>query len=248
MQPQSRALDFNPSVDKQMNFGKVQSLWRYPVKSLIGERVGNLDVDARGISGDRVYAVSNVDGKFGSGKDTRRFRKIDGLFSMSARTTKNGVSIKFPDGSELTDKDHTVSQKLTQVLGQDVTLTREAEIPHFDDGSIHILTTASLSLLHEILPNSGIDPRRFRPNIVVDSQYPDQDLVGKTITIGEITLEITHKTERCRMITIDQPGLECRPEILKSVSQNFGLDFGVYARVLSTGSVSIGDRAKLVST
>jgi MOSC domain-containing protein YiiM len=50
------------------------------------------------------------------------------------------------------------------------------------------------------------------------------------------------------MITIDQPGLENRPEILKSVSKNFGLDFGVYARVLSRGSVSIGDKVKLVST
>jgi uncharacterized protein YcbX len=104
-------------------------------------------------------------------------------------------------------------------------LIQEDEISHFNDGAIHILTTASLSLLDQLLPNSGIDSRRFRPNIVIDSQYYDQDLIGKTVKIGETTLEITHKTERCRMITIAQPS------ILKSVLQQFDLNFGVYAKV-----------------
>ena len=229
-----------------MEFGKVTSLWRYPVKSLIGEKLENLDIDARGVSGDRVYAVSNSDGKFGSGKDTRRFRRIDGLFSMSAEYSENGVSIKFPDGIVLTDKDPSMNSKLSLTLGQSVTLTKESEIPHFDDAGIHILTTSSLSLLDELLPNSSIDSRRFRPNIVIDSQYLDQDLVGKTIKIGATILEITHKTERCRMITIAQPSLENRPEILKSVSQQFDLDFGVYAKVLSTGTVSVGGQVEIV--
>ena len=230
-----------------MVFGKVELLWRYPVKSLMGEKLKSLDIDARGVSGDREYAVSNSDGKFGSGKNTRRFRRIDGLFSMSAESSDQVVSIKFPDGVVLTDKDPSMNSKLSEILGQSVSLTKEAEIPHFDDGAIHILTTSSLSSLHDLLPNSGIDSRRFRPNIVIDSLHVDQELVGKTIKIGEAVLEITHKTERCRMITIDQPGLESRPEILRSVSQHFGLYFGVYAKVLSTGVLSVGEKVEIVS-
>jgi hypothetical protein len=230
-----------------MEFGKVESLWRYPVKSLIGEKLKSFDIDARGVSGDRAYAVSNADGKFGSGKNTRRFRKIDGLFTMSAKTSGNGVSIKFPDGLVLTDKDSAMNDKLSQILGQSVILTEEGEISHFDDGAVHILTTLSLSLLHQLLPESGIDSRRFRPNIIIDSQHHDQELIGKTIKIGEVILEITHKTERCRMITIEQPGLDSRPEILKSVSQEFGLNFGVYAKVVSIGTVSVGEQVVIVS-
>ena len=230
-----------------MEFGKVESLWRYPVKSLLGERLSKVEVDARGISGDRLYAVLNSDGKIGSGKDTRRFRRIDGLFSMFANATDKGVSIKFPDGRVLTDKDQSINGKLSHTLGQSVTLTQERKISHFDDGAIHILTTASLSLLGDLLPDSNIDPRRFRPNIVIDGQYTEQDFFGKIIRVGGVDLEITHKTERCRMITIDQADLDSRPEILKSVSKNFDLDFGVYARVLSTGSVSVGDRVEVVS-
>lgn len=230
-----------------MEFGKVDSLWRYPVKSLIGEKLDSLSIDARGVSGDREYAVSNIDGKFGSGKDTRRFRRIDGLFSMSVKTSGNGVLIKFPDGVVLSDKDSSINDKLSQTLGQSVTLTKEGEISHFDDGAIHILTTSSLSLLYKLLPESGIDSRRFRPNIIIDSQHHDQELLGKTIKIGKAILKITHKTERCRMIAMGQPGLDNRPEILKLISKQFSLDFGVYAAVVSTGTLSAGERVEIVS-
>ncbi len=229
-----------------MALGKVETLWRYPVKSLIGESLGDLVIDSRGVSGDRLYAISNSDGKFGSGKDTRRFRRIDGLFSMSAETTENGISIRFPDGSVFLGSDPAIDNMLSQTLGQSVTLTKEGDISHFDDGAVHILTTESLSLLNQKLPGSGIDPKRFRPNLVIASRLQDQELLGKVINIGSASLEVTHKTERCRMITIEQPGFENRPDILKVVSQGFGLGFGVYAKVISTGSVSVGDKVEFI--
>lgn len=224
---------------------RVKSLWRYPVKSLMGERLDHFVIDARGVVGDRAYALSNSAGKFGSGKNTRRFRRIDGLATLAAQSAGDGVLIKFPDGMELTDKSPSINRKLTHTLGQTVTLTREAKIPHFDDGAIHILTTSSLSLLHALLPGSAVNPIRFRPNIVIDSQYHDQQLVGKTIQIGEAMLEITHTTERCRMVAMAQPGLESRPEILKAIASQFGLNLGVYAKVLSAGAVSVGDKVDI---
>ena len=63
---------------------RVIRLWRYPVKSMLGEECGYLDVDERGAKGDRLFAVRDADGKFGSGKTTRRFRKIDGLLGFRA--------------------------------------------------------------------------------------------------------------------------------------------------------------------
>lgn len=215
------------------------------MKSVLGEAMPNLVVDVRGISGDRIYAISNAEGKFASGKNTRRFRRIDGLFSMESKTVGTEVLLKFPDGTELPTHSHQIGRKLSQFLGQQVTLTRETETPHFDDGPIHILTTASLSLLSSILPDAGIDPRRFRPNIVLDTQYLDSDLIGKKIQCGDCTLEVTHNTERCRMITLEQGDIENRPEILKSVSKRFDLNFGVYARVLTGGPISVGDSVEI---
>ena len=62
----------------------VAALWRYPVKSMLGERCQSLALTARGVEGDRLYAIRDADGKFGSGKSTRRFRRIDGLFAFHA--------------------------------------------------------------------------------------------------------------------------------------------------------------------
>jgi len=219
----------------------VDSLWRYPVKSLIGERIESVELNSRGVAGDRIYAVSNSDGQFGSGKNTRRFRRIDGLFSLLATTNDSGVSIKFPDGSVYSYDDSALNSVLSSVLGESVRLTEEAEIPHFDDGAIHILSKQSLTLLGEFLPDACIAESRFRPNIVLDTNISDADLIGKTIHVGTATLEVTHKTERCRMITLAQPGLESRPEILRVVSKKYELLFGVYARVVSNGYVSVGD-------
>ena len=63
-----------------------------------------------------------------------------------------------------------MNDKLLQTLGQSVTLIMGGEYHHFDDGVVHILTTSPLSLLHELFPESSINSRRFRPNIIVDSR------------------------------------------------------------------------------
>jgi len=63
--------------------GRVASLHRYPVKSLAGESLAAVEVDARGLAGDRAWAVRDPDGKLGSGKSSRRFRKMDGLLLLS---------------------------------------------------------------------------------------------------------------------------------------------------------------------
>lgn len=184
----------------------------------------------------------NEQGKFGSGKNTRRFRQIDGLLALTGKSTADGVSIEFPDGVVLTDKDSRINTKLSQALGQPVTLTREADISHFDDGSIHLLTASSLVKLQKLLPESMIDERRFRANIVIEDMplVDDGSLIGKIISIGEVRLKVTHRTERCRMIDLEQKELRYSPKILKEVSDSFGLSFGVYASVLSPGTVNLG--------
>ncbi|WP_461534858.1 MOSC domain-containing protein [Spongorhabdus nitratireducens] len=227
-----------------MKHGVINSLWRYPVKSLQGEQLKKVEVDSRGIKGDRLYAISNPEGKFGSGKNTRRFRRIDGLLSLGASLITDGVTVRFPDGSSLNKGDIGLDQQLSETLGQPVSLTRENDIPHFDAGAVHIMTTASLLSLQQLCPDAEIAAPRFRPNIVIDCEFTDQELIGKTLHINDVVLEITGKTERCRMVALDQPGYEYRPEVLKTVSQHFGMHFGVYASVIATGTLAAGDNIR----
>jgi len=78
--------------------GTVAELWRYPVKSMRGERCESLLFETRGVTGDRQFAIRDAAGKFGSGKNTRRFRKIDGLLEFTTRYCGNVPEIRFPSG------------------------------------------------------------------------------------------------------------------------------------------------------
>lgn len=228
-----------------MSITKISTLWRYPVKSLLGEKMIRVDIDSRGLCGDRAYALLTADGKLASGKDTRRFKRIDGMFSLSAKTSEQGLAITFPDGSIVMVDDPSLNRKLSETLGLDVTLTQEAAISHFDDGAVHLVTTTSLSSLQKLLPTAGIAAERFRPNMVIDSLLSDRELVGKILKIGGVRLAVSHKTERCRMITLAQPGMASRPDVLKVVAGDFDLDFGVYAHVLTTGPIAVGDEVEI---
>ena len=127
--------------------GTIAGLWRYPVKSMLGERRESLLLERRGVVGDRLYAVRDEAGKFGSGKTTRRFRLMNGLYRFRARYDGETPVITFPDGAMLRGDDPAIHARLSDVLGINVQLSREADISHFDDGPIHLVTTASLRAL-----------------------------------------------------------------------------------------------------
>ncbi|GAA0771878.1 MOSC domain-containing protein [Roseibium denhamense] len=228
---------------------KLQALWRYPVKSLQGEALDHAFVEARGISGDRQYAVLDANGKLGSGKSTSRFQKIEGLLSLSAETRDGAVSIRFPDGSAHGIDDIDLPQRLSGYLGQAVTIVRENRETHFDDGAIHIVLSSELAKLQALLPEMDIDARRFRPNLVLDApaHMTSDTLIGRVLSIGGTHLKITHKTERCVMVTMEQGDLPKAPLVLRQVSKAFDLDFGVYAAVLKPGTVQAGQSASISS-
>lgn len=235
----------NPAPFVGQGMGKIAELWRYPVKSMLGERLESLQCEPRGIAGDRLYAIRDAAGKFGSGKNTRRFRKIDGLFEFQASYRGDGVRVRFPSGDSVQGDAPEIHRALSQTLGQPVELAREAEISHLDAAPIHLLTTASLRWLQAALPAVGIDARRFRPNLVIEAPGAspiEQEWIGKCLRVGDtVQLLVTEATERCGMIAFAQSELADAPSVLRYVTQHAGLKFGVYARVITPGSVRTGD-------
>lgn len=226
---------------------RVAGLWRYPVKSMQGEAAGSLDTDRRGIRGDRLFAVHTAEGKFGSGKNTRRFRRLNGLLDFAAALEGDTPLVTFPDGRRLLGDDPAIHAALSRTLGQPVTLGREGEVSHFDAAPIHLLTTASLDWLRARLPGSALDPRRFRPNILLSipgAERAEQAWIGREITIGSLRLAVTEATERCVMTTMPQADLGSDAGVLRALASDNEACLGVYARIVTPGRVSIGDTAR----
>jgi uncharacterized protein YcbX len=225
--------------------GTVLRLWRYPVKSMLGEECEHLDVNERGVEGDRLFAVRDADGKLGSGKTTRRFRRIDGLFGFHAVYDGNVPIILFPDGRTVRGDHPDIHAELSHILGQAVTLAQETDISHLDAGPVHLLTTASLAWLKAALPDAHADERRFRPNLLIDlpgQRQVERGWLGKTICIGnEVKLRVRDLTERCVMVTLSQDELPDDSRILKSIARDAETHFGVYAEVLTPGRITRED-------
>lgn len=250
--------------------GTVTALYRYPVKGLTAERLNSatLVVDQT-LAFDRAYAIENGPGPF----DPARPAHLPKLhFVMLMRNEQlAGLRSKFDDASHTL----TITKDGKVVASGDLrSETGRAAIEAFIMGympsqlrgaprvvsvaghsfsdvaakCLHIINLESVRSL-EALYGLSINPLRFRPNLILDElhAWSEFDLVGKTIQVGDATLEIFKRTERCAATNVDPETGVRNMKIPTFLSRMLGhTDFGVYARVISGGTVQLGNDVALV--
>ncbi|HET7658054.1 MAG TPA: MOSC domain-containing protein [Bacillales bacterium] len=223
--------------------GKLIEIRRFPVKSLLGELLVSAEVNQRGLVGDRLWAIRNEKGKFGSGKTTRRFQRVVGLLEHQARYEGEIPIVTMPDGTEFRVDEPVVNQALSQSLGCQVTLAREETISHFDQCPISLITTSSLRQLGKLL-DEPIDPRRFRANLLIDTEgdgFIEDEWVNQVIQVGpNVTLKIVGPIQRCVMINLPQENVSRDNRILRCLASKHDANFGVYATVETSGCIEVG--------
>jgi uncharacterized protein YcbX len=224
----------------------IAELRRYPVKSMGGESVTSVVMDSRGLVGDRWFAVVDAEGKLGSGKNSRRFRRFDEIFEHSAAMADGGVRVVGPTGSWMVG-DPELDRVLTERLAAEVRVLPETGTPHQDAGEVSLVGTASLDWCREHLGVDG-DRRRIRPNLVVRTTEPfvEERWGGATIRVGGVELTVVERIERCRMVDIAQEGLAEQGGWLKALGRERDLCLGIYADVTTAGRVALGDRVDVV--
>ena len=233
-----------------MQIGTVAALTRYPVKSMGGERWAALTFEARGVAGDRVWAVYTDDGGIGSGKTSQRFRRIDGLLFYRSWSSPDGrVTLVGPDGRLLVAGERSTEHELSAALGRPITLRLEADVPHHDDSPVHLVTTASLRGVGALV-GEPVDARRFRANVVVDvlgDTFAEDDWTGREIAVGDdVVLRMGAGMPRCVMTSAAQLGLPHDPRVLKSLGTRPGVEFGLMVDVVRGGIANEGDSVTLL--
>ncbi|GLW71205.1 molybdenum cofactor sulfurase [Kitasatospora phosalacinea] len=230
--------------------GVVERLWRYPVKSTGGELLDSVEVEERGLVGDRLYAVRDGAGKLGSGKSTRRFRRMDGLLRLSARLGSriDGPDLFDPLGMPVPDPDSFLRAYLEQ---EDVALAREDAVSHFDELPVSVLTTATLDWVARAVPSAVVDERRFRPNVLLRTPpgtppFTEDAWCGREGRVrGGVRLAFVRASARCAMVGTAQPGLPHAPEILKTVVHERDGELAALATVARPGPLRVGDALSL---
>jgi uncharacterized protein YcbX len=233
---------------------KVLELWRYPVKSLQGQRLGEAAIDALGITGDRRWALFDRD--TGLGLTARRVPEL--LFGSARLRDDGSVEVVLPDGTVTADE--TV---LSDWLGRRVELRAAAErdgvAPTYEAPTDDLATDPAEWMQWEGAPgpfhdsprirlslvSTGTlgtwDRRRFRANVVLDGEGEDE-LLGREADLGGVRLQFGGGIARCVMTTRPQPGGIGRDtSVLKTIHRERGGLLAVRAAVLTAGTVRTGD-------
>jgi uncharacterized protein YcbX len=225
--------------------GPVSAVRRYPVKSMGGESLSAVEVDGRGLAGDRWYAVVDAEGRLASGKSTRRFRRRDEVFGHRAATRHDGVVVSSGEQAWRVG-DPALDQQLSTAMGTAVRVLPEVGTPHQDDGQVSLVGTASLRWCAERWGGEP-DARRVRANLVVDTDDPfvEDGWSGRLLTIGTATLRGVSPIPRCRMIDVAQDGVRPDTKWLGPLAAGRDMALGVYLDVVAPGRIAVGDAVTL---
>ncbi len=239
--------------------GSVSELWRYPVSSMGGERLDSAEIGAGGVTGDRLWGVVDLrDGEVAGPEKRRHWRPLPNIFS---RFGEEGLQVGSGDGAWFDagsrEADAFVSDHLRFPAAIRPHTPFETEkgghvAPRYARADLHVLTTASMAALEGLLDDPAqVDPRRFRPNIVIAttpewSGFAEHSFVGKRLAIGDLVMTVSEPCARCSFTALSQGELAFEPQVLHSISQHGGGGFGVLCAVENGADVAVGDEVKLV--
>ena len=230
----------------------VVDLWRYPVKSLQGERLEAADITPEGIFGDRAYGI--VDDATKLVLTARREPRL--LEAAASYRPDGSVTITLPDGS-VADDDADLSAWLGYAVHLQAARPEVAgryeialDFEHEDAsewfqwsgpaGPFHDSTRTRVSLLSEATIRDW-DARRFRANVLL-SGAGEEALVGSTVRVGQAELDVGKEIDRCVIVTRPQPGGIARDlDVLRTIHRERAGNLGVGALVRTPGRVAVGD-------
>src|SRR5438132_716067 len=256
--------------------GKVDSLWRYPVKSMRGEELDEAFAGFSGIYGDRLFAFRSSASPKGFPYLTAReqnrllqyrphFRYPDksarpinlteaesmGANPVWADPSELMVDVETPAGKTLAIDDPTLIDMLRTDIDQKHQLAlMRSQRAMTDCRPVSIFSLQSARQLGEET-STPIDKRRFRANVYVDltsaQGFAENGFVGKSLRIGpKVVVTVLERDARCMMITLDPDTGEKTPAILKKVAQAHDGMAGVYGAVMIEGMLHKGDSIELL--
>ena len=230
--------------------GKIEAIFRYPVKSMRGEPLDAASLGWHGLEGDRRLAFRRLNERGGFPWLTAG--KLPDLISFTPRRREEGngdglpTHIRTPAGEEMPLFGEALAQEVGRRYGAPVQMTHLKQ-GIFDEASVSVISSATVQEISRLATKST-DVRRFRPNIVVQSKralpFEEDQWVGGVLMFGEAddapAVAVTMRDLRCAMVNIDPDEGSIDPEVMKAcvhANENYA---GVYGTVTRAGQLAVG--------
>ena len=233
-----------------IEIGQVEAIFRYPVKSMGGERFESANLGWYGLEGDRRLAFRRIDNR--SGMPWLTASKLPDLVLFAPRRAQAGAEgdlpthIRTPDGEEMPVFWEDLAAEVGRRCGAPVEMM---QLRHgiFDEASISVI---ALDTVREIarLAGRSLDVRRFRPNVVVrllrSVPFQEDEWLGGVLSFGEgddaPAVAVTTRDERCSMVNLDPDSASPAPEVIKAILRANQNHAGIYGAVTRIGRLAVG--------
>ena len=210
---------------------RIQELWRYPVKSMAGERIETAEVTEAGIAGDRRVLVVGPGGRIITS------RTHPGLLGLRATLAPDRDVLV--DGKRWDDPD--IAEAVRAAAGPKAHLVRYDGPERFDVLPLLIGTDGAFEQL-------GVDHRRLRPNIVVGGVegLAERGWPGHRLRVGAAIASVLKLRTRCVMTTYDPDTLEQDLSVLRRIASEFEGQMALDCAVVTGGRIAVGDPVALL--
>jgi uncharacterized protein len=210
---------------------KIVEIWRYPVKSMAGERLAAARIDALGIEGDRVVHVEDARGRVVTARTHPQLLAHRAVLAASGEPLVDGAPWTHPRAR----------QGVVDIVGQGARLVRDESADRFDVLPLLVATDGAITQF-------GYDGRRLRPNIVVGDVdgLAERSWPGHYLRVGEVLIGVQDLRGRCVMTTFDPDTLAQDPKVLRRIVDEFGGELALNCHVIRGGEIRVGDTVELV--
>jgi len=233
-----------------IEIGHVEAIFRYPVKSMGGERLEDAKMGWHGLDGDRRLAFRRIDNR--SGFPWLSASKLPDLVLFAPHRREDGAQgdlpthVRTPDGEEMPVFGEDLAKEVGRRHGAPVQMM---QLDHgiFDEASISVIASDTVREIGRLAGRTA-DVRRFRPNVVVrllrSVPFQEDEWVGGVLSFGEgedaPAITVTMRDVRCSMVNLDPDSASRAPEVLKAVVRANQNTAGVYGAVTRVGRLVVG--------
>ena len=230
--------------------GHVEAIFRYPVKSMRGEKLEVAELGWHGLEGDRRLALRRQDDR--SGFPWLTASKLPDLLRFTPLRREDGAlpdvptHVRTPDGEDLEVFGEDLATDVGRRYGAAVQMM---QLNHgiFDDASISVIASDTVREIG-LLAGRSLDVRRFRPNVVVRLSrtipFQEDQWLGGVLSFGEgadaPAITVTMRDLRCSMVNLDPDSASPAPEVMKAIFRANENNAGIYAAVTRTGRLTVG--------
>jgi len=211
----------------------VAELWRYPVKSMAGERLEVAEVRADGITGDRLVQVVDTRGHVVTSRTRPRLLGLRGTVAPDGGALVNGQPWTSPE----------VARVVQAAAGDGARLVRGEGLERFDVLPLLVATDGAIAAL-------GVDGRRLRPNLVIGGVegLAERSWPGRLLRVGDVVVAVASLRSRCVMTTFDPDDQTQDISVLHRIVREFGGRMALDCQVVRGGRIALGDPAEVLES